>query len=290
MIIDSFMGLASLIISILGLVKDGVYEQGTVEMKIWAGQDRGHGGFLPSVQIRDTAGDIQGDHNSGNTWLEYNEMKTFPVKMRKNSEPKIIQIHAQNAWSFQDFSCIAAIGWTPSNSLPPVNEPNKRRGVIPGDLVTFCGGAWDYSGQESHYAELRCAWVGMRSHISGTIRTLVINTDIISDRNSPNLDGDRETYCYWGTSMEFSQLTGPPRNAGLRQARIEHNEDFGNRVRIHKSLSAIQLCDDPMSWGSSFYSIDEGILCDMSTKTKIPICKEGQDSRVGQCFEYNKPS
>ncbi|KAF9180888.1 hypothetical protein BGZ51_009643 [Haplosporangium sp. Z 767] len=287
MYVDSFVGLASLILGIVALVKNDVYEKGTVEMKIWAGLDRGHAGFLPSVQISDTAGDVQGDHDSGSTWLAYNEMKTFPVKMRKNSEPKIIQIRALNAFTFQDFSCIAMIGWNPSNALPPVNEPAKRRGAIPGDVVSLCGGAWDYSGQEAHYTQLRCAWFGMRSHIQGTIRTLVINTDVISERNSPNLNGERDTFCYWGTGMESSQLSGPPRSADLRQARIEHNKDFGNRVRVHKSLSAIRLCDDPNSWGASFYSIDEGILCDMSTKTKIPVCKEGQ---AGQCFEYNKPS
>lgn len=66
----------------------------------------------------------------------------------------------------------------------------------------------------------------------------------------------------------------------------EHIAVFGNKLRVHKDLSAIELCDSPTSWGSSFLSLDEGILCDMSTKTKIPICKVGET--VG-CFVYETP-
>ncbi|KAF9962770.1 hypothetical protein BGZ70_007892 [Mortierella alpina] len=66
----------------------------------------------------------------------------------------------------------------------------------------------------------------------------------------------------------------------------EHIAAFGNQVRVHKDLSAIQLCDSPTSWGSSFLSLDEGIFCDMSTKTKIPICKAGE---TDGCFIYERP-
>ncbi|KAG0196198.1 hypothetical protein BGX28_010429, partial [Mortierella sp. GBA30] len=76
-----------------------------------------------------------------------------------------------------------------------------------------------------------------------------------------------------------------PRKRSL-PAPDEHVAAFGNQVRVHKSLSAIELCDSPTSWGSSFFSIEEGVFCDMSTKTKVPLCKAGETEG---CFVYEKP-
>jgi len=289
-VIDSIVGLTGLFLTVFGMVsKDSVYEQGVINVQMWAGSGDGHGGRLPSVRIMDTRDDLQANHNSKDTLLYYNENKAINIKVSKNSEPKMIGIEALNARSFQDSPCIAMIGWNPSKYLPPINEPIKRRGAIPGDVVWTCGGAWDYSGQERDHKYLRCAWFGTRGHITGMTKILSINTDVISERNFPS-NPNWDTYCYWGTAREVAQLTGPPRATVSREKTIEHIKNFANRVPVHMSLSAIKLCNDPQSWGSSFYSIDEGVFCDMSTKTKIPLCTERQDGRDGQCFEYTKPS
>ncbi|KAF9962644.1 hypothetical protein BGZ70_008013 [Mortierella alpina] len=47
---------------------------------------------------------------------------------------------------------------------------------------------------------------------------------------------------------------------------------YGNNASDN-GPGAIELCDSPTSWGRSMLSLQEGIFCDMATKTKVPICK-----------------
>ncbi|KAF8924902.1 hypothetical protein BGZ47_003610, partial [Haplosporangium gracile] len=91
--------------------------------------------------------------------------------------------------------------------------------------------------------------------------------------------------CYWGVSMSSGRPSRPWQKRSLPSS-DEHVAAFGNQVRVHKSLSAIELCDSLTSWGSSFFSIEEGVFCDMSTKTKVPLCKAGETEG---CFVYEKP-
>lgn len=46
--------------------------------------------------------------------------------------------------------------------------------------------------------------------------------------------------------------------------------------------SAVALCDSPSSRGSDFLSVDEGLFCDMDTKTLYPLCTS--NNTLG-CFD-----
>ncbi|KAI5357535.1 hypothetical protein Slin15195_G038960 [Septoria linicola] len=55
-------------------------------------------------------------------------------------------------------------------------------------------------------------------------------------------------------------------------------------VNSRHGQSAIELCNSPTSRGSDFVSVDEGVFCDMSTKTLHPLCSAKKT--VG-CFDLD---
>ena len=48
--------------------------------------------------------------------------------------------------------------------------------------------------------------------------------------------------------------------------------------------TATELCRDPMSHGPSLVSFEEGVYCDMETKTTWPLCTGAKDE-VG-CYDW----
>ncbi|KAG0215515.1 hypothetical protein BGX28_009563 [Mortierella sp. GBA30] len=62
---------------------------------------------------------------------------------------------------------------------------------------------------------------------------------------------------------------------------------YGNKAYVTAGEGVIALCDVPTSWGKSMASLQEGIFCDMVTKTKVPICNRGKKDG---CFNYNHRS
>ncbi|KAF9545302.1 hypothetical protein EC957_011056 [Mortierella hygrophila] len=83
--------------------------------------------------------------------------------------------------------------------------------------------------------------------------------------------------CHWGVSFGGGSIS------------LSKREDpanvFGNETHMTSSDGAIALCDSATSWGPSMLSLEEGIFCDMSTKTKIPLCTD--DNQKG-CVKYNR--
>ncbi|KAF9980554.1 hypothetical protein BGZ79_006316, partial [Entomortierella chlamydospora] len=130
------------------------------------------------------------------------------------------------------------------------------------------------------YEPVNCGW--MVSKRDGFVGQLNINLDVMGESFIDGFKG--KDLCYWGVSMA-SGFHSRPRKRSLASP-DEHVAAFGNQVRVHKSLSAIELCDSPTSWGSSFFSIEEGVFCGMSTKTKVPLYKAGETKG---CFVYEKP-
>lgn len=53
-------------------------------------------------------------------------------------------------------------------------------------------------------------------------------------------------------------------------------------VNSRPDQSAIELCNSPTSRGSDFVSADEGLFCDMESKTLYPLCSTEVKSH---CFE-----
>lgn len=55
----------------------------------------------------------------------------------------------------------------------------------------------------------------------------------------------------------------------------------------HSEHSAQKLCESASSKGPDFVSLEEGIYCDMTTKTHWPLCS---DSVSSSCYDWNTHS
>ncbi|KAF9277031.1 hypothetical protein BGZ68_009578 [Mortierella alpina] len=53
-------------------------------------------------------------------------------------------------------------------------------------------------------------------------------------------------------------------------------DGFGNNAYVTAGAGAIELCDSLTSRERSMLSLQEGIFCDMATKTKVPMRRDGQ--------------
>ncbi|KAF9902462.1 hypothetical protein EC991_004879 [Linnemannia zychae] len=285
-VLDSILGYVGFIATLVGWFPNNP-DQGQVRMKFWAGQDGkrhgaelwGSGGRLPLIDIRTTSNEWTHSYPYGD--IGNNDQKQVEVRMLKNQEINYMTLTHNGG----DATCFAVIGWTPNDSIP---NAERRKGYIVGDIFRLCGWAWNYSGQSvqiagtKDYQEVNCGW--MVNNRDGFVAQLNINLDVMGEHFIDNFNG--KDLCYWGVGM----AGGSPSRPGMRSRSLssanEQVSAFGNQVRVHKSLSAIELCDSPTSWGSSFFSVEEGVFCDMSTKTKIPLCKAGETEG---CFVYEKP-
>ncbi|KAK3805736.1 MAG: hypothetical protein J3R72DRAFT_112228 [Linnemannia gamsii] len=287
--IDSILGYVGFIATLMGWFPDNP-DKGQVRLKFYAGRDGyqevgdplwGSAGGLPMVNIRSTSNEWIGKnpHYVFNK-IGSNEQKQIDIPMSKNQEINFMILTTHD----DDASCLALIGWTPNDSIP---HAQRRKGFIIGDIFRLCGWAWNYSGQVMEVADSRktvninCGWMVARR--DGFVGQLNINLDVMADGFIDDYKG--MDLCSWGVSMRSGFLDRPATKRSLSSP-DEHVTAFGNQVRVHKSLSAIELCDSPTSWGSSFFSIEEGVFCDMSTKTKVPLCKTGETKG---CFVYERP-
>lgn len=71
------------------------------------------------------------------------------------------------------------------------------------------------------------------------------------------------------------------RSSHPRSARSQKSADR-LIVSSRKSQSAVELCNSPTSRGSDFASTNEGLFCDMSTKTLHPLCS---NTTTSDCFD-----
>ncbi|KAG0274693.1 hypothetical protein BGZ96_004139 [Linnemannia gamsii] len=285
--LDSILGYVGFVSTLLGWFPSNP-DKAEVRVKFWAGRDGfegpnapplwSAGGDLPKIDVRSTANKWIGK-TENNLWIDSNALLQTDVKLSGNEEINYLTLTSDRT----DASCLALIGWTPNDSSP---KGDKRKGYIIGDLFRLCGFAWNHSGQTVEVAStgieeyVNCGW--MVRDRAGFAGQLNINLDVMGEGYIKNYKG--KDLCYWGVTLR-SGKSGRPSERSLSSS-DGHLAAFGNQVRVHKSLSAIDLCDSPTSWGSSFFSIEEGVFCDMSTKTKIPLCKAGETKG---CFVYEKP-
>ncbi|KAG0294491.1 hypothetical protein BGZ98_001755 [Dissophora globulifera] len=281
MLLDTVIGVAAFLLSAVALIKSPE-DQGSVAVSIWNGKDgnglTGSAGGFPWISIAGTGGELLGTDQDQNRKLANNAQKTVDVKVNANIEVKIIGLQMQSS----DAICAAMISWKPSSNIPNAND---RAGFVVGDLFYFCGRAWNYSGQRyydsNNWVDLRCGWLDDDNTAPGSAKIVNINTDIMSTTNLKHFDAAKNDICYWG----FGTATADNAKFALKSA-SEHGIKFGNQVHVNKDLSAVGLCDSETSWGPSFYSIKEKTFCDMSTKTKVPLCENGD---VSGCFNYISP-
>ncbi|KAF8925694.1 hypothetical protein BGZ47_003122 [Haplosporangium gracile] len=284
--LDSILGYIGFISTLVGWFP-GNPDLGQVRIKYWAGNDGWYNGgelwesagSLPFINIRSTSNKWIGRGNDWPREIGNNERKQVDVRMSKNQEISYLTLtHGHN-----DASCLILIGWTPNDNIP---NAERRKGYIIGDLFRLCGWTWNHSGQSvrvagtSKYGSVNCGW--MVAGRDGFVGLLNITLDVMGEHFID--DYKDKNLCDWGVGMASGKFKRPSKRYLLSSD--EHVTAFGNQVRVHKSLNAIELCDSPTSWGLSFFSIEEGVFCDMSTKTKVPLCKVGETEG---CFVYERP-
>lgn len=93
-------------------------------------------------------------------------------------------------------------------------------------------------------------------------------------------------------NLEFTR--GRVDYVGDTSGRDIYKRDANVDIILKGNASARELCASKTSFGPSFYSVSENVLCDMSTKTiKQVICKEVEDDGIrklgfqGQSFLQN---
>ncbi|KAG0258812.1 hypothetical protein DFQ27_004413 [Actinomortierella ambigua] len=212
--------------------------RGSLTFRLWVGRDRVESG----VDLSESGGDIP-EIQIANIWL----------------------LTRSDYGHRTDGICMATFSWQASDNIPPSASANS--GVLPGDLLYLCGYPWNYSGHVVRGRGLRCAWLDADNTAPGSAYFININTGVLGQENIGSFEG--KNLCGLGVGVAAGERY---RKRALEGDIAAHKKAFGNRARVHQSLSAVALCDSPTSWGSSFYSIDEGVFCDMSTKTKYKIC------------------
>lgn len=96
----------------------------------------------------------------------------------------------------------------------------------------------------------------------------------------PACDSDKAT-------RKVKRSTAPDaasRNATQHSQRPRRSQKSADRLIVNsrKQQSAVTLCNSPTSRGSDFASTNEGLFCDMSTKTLYPLCS---NTTVSDCFD-----
>ncbi|KAG0276547.1 hypothetical protein BGZ96_003233 [Linnemannia gamsii] len=282
MLLDTVVGVVAFLLTAVSLIKSPD-DQGFVAVSIWNGNDgdglEGSAGGFPWISIKGTGGEDLGRDMDQNRKLKNSAQVTVNVKVVDNIEVGTVRLSMHNT----DAICAAMISWAPSSNMP---NAEHRAGFVVGDLFYFCGKAWNHSRQQHYlkdkkeWVNLKCGWLDADNTAPKSTKFVTINTDIMSTTNLGHFDAAKNDICYWGFATATNAAYSPMKRAS------EHLAKFGNQVHVSKDLSAVELCDSETSWGSSFYSIDEKIFCDMSTKTKIPLCENGN---VAGCFNYISP-
>lgn len=82
-------------------------------------------------------------------------------------------------------------------------------------------------------------------------------------------------------SANFNEVGHTIRSSRPRPSRSQKSADR-LIVSSRKSQSAVELCKSPTSRGSDFASTNEGLFCDMSTRTLYPLCS---NTTTSDCFD-----
>ncbi|KAF9952408.1 hypothetical protein BGZ72_006309 [Mortierella alpina] len=257
-------------------------------------------GHIPYIRFNDTKlselgvydpGDAKGKTvESSNAWTydiptsSTSELSTLELKMGFAGKARVHFMPETVPQSLDDGICMAYLAWIPEYSM--LNS-EARAGAITGDLLYLCGYAWYYSGTTMGGKHLRCGWMDGDNTNGNSVYGMLLSTDVFgsgyfkSYANKYRYSGD---YCNMGITFYPGPYPLP-----FHRKRSLSKDEFGNNAYITTGPGAIELCDSPTSWGRSMLSLQEGVFCDMTTKTKVPICRDGQTEGC-MVYEHSRRS
>ncbi|KAF9585699.1 hypothetical protein BGW38_001183 [Lunasporangiospora selenospora] len=293
-VIDSIVGITGLLLTISSLISPSDVPKAKVRVQIQTGDVSGDsGGHIPSIYLK--ASD-RGDIGSYTNWRTNDKIGTgdywnIDIETTRPRELALLELTAKwtrydngnkemRSGPLNDGICIAYMSWTPESTM--FNAKN-RKGAITGDLFYYCGLDWYHSAKTipnkkgSPYTP-RCGWIDGDNSSGNSAYSILLNTDILGDGYLKGFyKGKRNIneICGWG--IGFSKGSLPRKRSAT--------ETFGNKAYITAGEGAISLCDSATSWGPSMLSLSEGIFCDMETKSKIPLCRNGQ---TAGCMKYDR--
>ncbi|KAF9586672.1 hypothetical protein BGW38_010166 [Lunasporangiospora selenospora] len=292
-LVDSIVGWAGLVLALALEINPHGVPNAKVRYHLQTGAvSRDSGGHIPAVWLKDTSNRPLGSYTNFNRRdkKDYDQYWNYDIETSQTSELKTLNVRAE--WTYYDTStrqfrsgplndgiCIAYMSWTPEDTM---FNSEGRRGAITGDLFYHCGYDWYHSAKTKEINgqtyDLRCGWMDGDNSSGNSVHAMFLNTDILGkgyidgySKRNPNFSD----ICYWGVGFSKGPL---PRKRSASEA-------FGNKAFITAGEGAISLCDSPTSWGPSMLSLAEGIFCDMETKTKTPICRDGQTTG---CMKYDR--
>ncbi|KAF9103542.1 hypothetical protein BGX27_010539 [Mortierella sp. AM989] len=288
MFVDSIVGWVGLVLTIAGLINPSQVPNAKIRVKIQTGKDgnglNGAGGHIPSITLDDTSNRRFGEFNARNKPKRGSDQYwNHDISTSIPSELKILDVKMEHFYlsgsqivkgSLNDGPCLAYLSWTPEDVI---FNAEARKGAITGDLFYFYGHSWYPSGKNFGGKDLRCGWMDGDNTNGNSVYGMLLNTDILgsgyigsyADRN-PN----PKDICYWGVSFSTGST---PRKRSIK-------DTYGTKAYVTSGGGAIEICDSPTSWGPSMLSLEQGIFCDMVTKTKMQIC--GRGKKEG-CVKYN---
>ncbi|SMQ52710.1 unnamed protein product [Zymoseptoria tritici ST99CH_3D7] len=248
------------------------------------------------------------------------DLGQIPAASRGNY---VVHQHEQETTQGQYIDVIASddeicISWI--LTAQPSGSSEQR--VWLGDIGASCGQAWEYSSQTlsggtntTYWG--KCVWMDTDGGkdididpVAITLRQMKINTFAYgADAQDKGLD----YYCSativthddadpiearpagphardslgnsGGMSIDPRSVPQPPRVTEPKKPRPRSQKSTERLiVNSRPEQSAVNLCNSPTSRGSDFVSKNEGLFCDMETKTLYPLCSTDQCT---DCFDVD---
>lgn len=107
----------------------------------------------------------------------------------------------------------------------------------------------------------------------------------------PDRGIDKKTSAYPdGTDMNIGKKNGKRHARDFRNLKVRGVKNFQHDTLVVSHFerhSAKELCENPMSLGSDFVSVREGIFCDMETAKWWPLC---DSNHTKECFDLETQS
>ncbi|KAF9415755.1 hypothetical protein BGZ76_004757 [Entomortierella beljakovae] len=288
MLLDSVIGWVSFIISLSDRLGSPVVDN-TVRVSLRTGREinglTGTGGGVPSIYIYDTSQRLDGSliTTLGDSHkIDSDSSKTYDIKT-KGGEVKDLHVRMHSMAGDQtDGICLTRFDWS---LQPHMTNAQARSGSIMGDLFYHCGFSWYLSGKYYDKIEVKCGWLDGNDSNGNSAYGFYVDTTHLGNGFLPDLGKKFPTMnslCGIATYFYKESRTAVTKRS-VRSAR-SIKEKYGNKAFVTLGAGAIDLCDSPTSWGPSMLSLKEGVFCDMDTKTKVPICRDG---KTKNCMKYN---
>ncbi|KAF9572938.1 hypothetical protein EC968_009244 [Mortierella alpina] len=273
------------------------------------------GGHVPAVRVNIAGEVMDGELQPSKLRRKFRKPFNQPTVYRG---PRSFQIATNNNWEIRsldirmnafrygvvrgpkitlnDEICLASFVWTPRETRP---NYESRRGAITGDLLYFCGYKWYPSGKVYHGYELRCGWLDGDDTFGNSVKGLFLDLDKFGKgfvEAHAREHRDESSFCSDGVRFYPGSL---PLSKRFITANSNANDStatttlapiltprsmYGNRALWSTQVSANELCDSATSYGPSMVNTKEGIFCDMTTKTKVPLC---DSSRTEGCMDHS---